>query len=400
MYRRACFLLATIFVLLGSHAFAWPIVNGSVEQKALFVRGVENNVYEVPALYTTVKGTVLAICEAREEGRDTGNVDIVMRRSEDGGKTWSSIQVIWNEGRNVCGNSCILQDSQTGTIWLMMTWNHRDEGENQIIVGTDKYGRRPHMCYSNDDGKTWSKPVDVSKTCRDPNWGWYATGPGVGIQLKYGKHKGRLLFPADHSDLKYTTNTQPKEWAKHGEPLGSHVIYSDDHGKTWQYSEPVFPGCNENQVVELVDGTLMMNIRSYGKNTGYRSIATSTDGGETWTKARREEQLIGPTCHAAFLRYSTVEDGGKNRLLFSNPPNQGWQKRFDLTVRVSYDEGKTWPVARQIFDGYSGYSSLTVLPNGDIGCLYNAGDDPVRNWNEAAIYFARFPLKWLEGGKK
>ncbi len=136
------------------------------------------------------------------------------------------------------------------------------------------------------------------------------------------------------------------------------------------------PGCNENPVVELVDGTLMMDVRSYGMNRFYRSIAASADGGETWTKAWRDEKLIGPTCQASILRFSTVADRGTNRLLFSKPPNP--KKRFDLTVRVSSDEGKTgWSPNDFLMDSI--YSCLTVLPNGNIGCLYDGGDDPLRN---------------------
>ena len=378
-HRAACFLLATILVVLSSHSFAQPVVNELVEQKPLFVRGVGGyNIYRIPALLTTQAGTLLAFCEAREGG-DSSDIDLVMRRSEDGGETWSRKLVIWDEGENVCGNPCPVQDRETGTIWLLMTWNHRDDPEEELIEGSAEYTRRPYICYSNDDGKTWSKPADLSETCRDPDWGWYATGPGVAIQLKHGKHKGRLVCPANHSDLEYEDHH-----------YRSHVIYSDDHGKTWHRSEPIGPGCNESQVVELVDGTLMMNMRAYDPS-GHRAIATSTDGGETWTKAWRHEQLTEPTCQASFLRYSSVEDGGKNRLLFSNPASM--DDRINMTVRMSYDEGKTWPVARQLCSGSSAYSCLTVLPDGDICSLYEAGED------DAAINFARFTLDWLTMGK-
>ena len=384
--RHVLYLLLTVAVLSASSVFAGPLGGESVKQEPVFVWGDVNNVYRIPALMTTREGTVLAFCEAREEGDDTGNVDIVLRRSEDGGETWSPVQVVWDEGRNVAGNPCPVQDLETGTIWLLMTWNHRDDPEDKLIAGTSNDSRRPYVCYSNDDGKTWSEPVDIGETGRDPNWGWYATGPGVAIQLKHGEHKGRLICPANHSDLRYGDDS--------GDFYKAHTIYSDDHGKTWQRSEPIGPGCNESQIVERVDGTLIMNMRSYGENSGYRSVSTSTDGGATWSKALRHEQLTEPTCQASILRYSTAKDGGKNRMLFSNPPNQ--ESRSDLTVRLSYDEGKTWPIAKQLFDGYTAYSSLTVLPNGDIGCLYEAGDDSRGNRGIAALYFARFPLEWLE----
>jgi len=375
-YRASRIVMVMLLMFLGTVVFAEPVM-----QKPLFVKGVGGyNIYRIPALLTTQKGTLLAFCEGREGG-DSSDVDLLLRRSEDGGETWSRKQVVWDQSQNVCGNPCPVQDRDTGIIWLLMTWNRSDDDEGEIIAGESNDLRRPYVCYSTDDGNTWSKPVDLTETCRDPNWGWYATGPGVAIQLKSGKHKGRLVCPANHSDLKYTDHH-----------YGSHVIYSDDHGKTWHRSEPIGPGCNESQVVELVDGTLMMNMRSYGRNDGYRSIATSTDGGESWTKAWRHEQLIEPTCQASFLRYSLASSNGKNRLLFSNPASM--DDRVNMTVRVSYDEGKTWPVAKQLYDGSSAYSCLTVLPDGDIGCLYEVGED------DAAINFARFPLEWLEGSTK
>jgi len=296
------------------------------------------------------------------------------------------MQVIWSEGRNVCGNPCVVQDRETGTTFLLMTWNRGEDGEGKIISGRSKDVRRPYICYSNDEGKTWSKPKNLSETCRESNWTWYATGPGVGIQLKRGPHKGRLVVPCDHI-------------VAGGRDYHSHVIYSDDHGATWKIGGSVpDKTTSECQVVELVDGTLYMNIRNHFRKTYRRAVSLSKDGGMTWSKPYHDQTLITPHCHASVIRYSHTSDHAKNRLLFSNPANE--KKRFNMTVRVSYDEGKTWPVARQIFDGYSGYSSLTVLPNGDIGCLYNAGDDPGRNWYEAAIYFARISLEWLEGGKK
>jgi sialidase-1 len=375
MSKKALLLLAAVLAFLSVSVFA-----ESVMQKPLFVKGVGGyNIYRIPALLTTQKGTLLAFCEGREGG-DSSDIDLLLRRSEDGGETWSRKQVVWDQGKNICGNPCPVQDRDTGIIWLLMTWNHRDDPEDEQIEGTAEYARRPYVCYSNDDGKTWSEPVDLSETCRDPDWGWYATGPGVAIQLRCGKYKGRLVVPANHSDLKYE-----------GSYYNSHVVYSDDHGKTWKYSQPIGPGCNESQVVELADGTLMMNMRAYNPS-GYRAIATSTDGGETWTKAWRHDQLPEPTCQASFLRYSTVEDGGKNRLLFSNPASM--DDRINMTVRVSYDEGKTWPVSKRLYSGSSAYSCLTVLPDGDIGCLYEAGED------DAAIYFARFSLEWLEGGEE
>jgi len=354
----------------------------------VFVSGTQgHHTYRVPALIVTKKGTLLALCEGRKRsGVDNGDINMVLRRSEDGGKTWGPMQIVWDDGDNTCGNACPVVDQQTGTIWLLLTWNRGDDHESQIIAGRSEDARRPYVCCSTDDGKTWSKPMDISETCRDPDWGWYATGPGVAIKLTRGKYKGRLVCPANHSSRKYKDHH-----------YGAHVIYSDDGGKTWQRSGVIRPGCNESQVVELADGTLMMNMRSYAP-LGHRAIATSTDGGQRWSKIWHHLDLPEPTCQASFLRYTTVDDGGKNRLLFSNPPTQRYSQasrldyRDHLTVRLSYDEGKTWPVSRLICEGHSAYSCLTILPDKSIGLLYDRD-------HHKEVTFANFTLDWLTRGK-
>ena len=229
-----------VLVVLGLCVTA--VGEGLVEQK-LFVNGEgDYKNYRIPALLTTEAGTLLAFCEGRESG-DTGNIDMLLRRSEDGGETWSAPQVVWDAGSDVAGNPCPVQDRETGTIWLVMTWNDGADGERAIIEGTASKPRLPYTSYSKDDGKTWSKPVDISGMARDVTWGWYATGPGVGIQMTRGKYAGRLVIPANHSDVKYE-----------GSYYQAHVLYSDDHGATWARSAPIGPGCNESQVVELTDG--------------------------------------------------------------------------------------------------------------------------------------------------
>jgi sialidase-1 len=165
----------------------------------------------------------------------------------------------------------------------------------------------------------------------------------------------------------------------------SHVIYSDDSGKTWKIGGVVGPQCNESQVVELADGSVMLNMRSYQGNNR-RLVATSKDGGETFTKPTEDKELIEPVCQASILRLP----GEKGGLLFSNPAST---KREKMTVRLSRDEGKTWQFAKELHAGPAAYSCLTVLPNGEIGCLYERGDKtPYDN-----ITFARFPRTWLTG---
>ena len=186
------------------------------------------------------------------------------------------------------------------------------------------------------------------------------------------------------------------------------VLQSDDGGDTWHRSQAIRPTCNESQVVELADGTLMINMRSqdaHGSVTlrtrprnGYRSIAVSRDGGETWTDPAFDEHLGDPVCQAGFIRYSLASDEDQNRLLFSNPsppisPERG--QRIRMTVRLSYDEGKTWPVGKLVHDGPSAYSCLARLPDGRIGILYEAGE----KGSYESITFARFDVKWLTDGK-
>jgi sialidase-1 len=166
------------------------------------------------------------------------------------------------------------------------------------------------------------------------------------------------------------------------------VIFSEDHGATWQIGGVIQGGCNECQVVELADGTLMLNARMQQNSKRKRGVATSKDGGVTWSELRFDDALIEPVCQGSFLRYSRAADGDKNRLLFSNPAST--KGRVNMTVRLSYDEGKTWPVAKSLHAGPSAYSCLAVLPNGEIGCFYEGGDT-----RYGEIVFARFSLDWL-----
>ncbi len=345
-------------------------------QVDVFVSGKNGyDTFRIPAIIKSKKGTLLAFCEGRKNSRsDTGNIDLVLKRSTDNGKTWGPLQVVADFGPHTIGNPCPVVDRKTGTIWLPLTKNLGNESERVIQDGKSKENRTVWLSKSTDDGKTWSKPIDISAQTRKPNWTWYATGPGVGIQLK----DGRLVIPCDHRVLK----TRER---------GSHVIYSDDHGKTWHIGGRIVPDMNECQVVELADGRLLMNMRSYqGKRR--RAIAISKDGGITWSKLKHHSQLIEPVCQASLLRYTLAKKHDKNRLLFSNPASTSRNK---MTVRLSYDEGKTWPVSRLLWKGPAAYSNLVVLPDHTIGCLYERG----KKSPYEKIAFARFTLDWLASGK-
>jgi sialidase-1 len=333
-----------------------------IEQSPVFVSGKDGyHTYRIPALIVSPKGTVLAFCEGRKDGGgDAGRIDLLLKRSTDGGRTWSAQQVVWSDGRNTCGNPAPVIDQATGTIWLLMTWNLAEDRESAIEHGTSKDTRRVFATHSKDDGVTWTKPVEITQSVKRHDWGWYATGPVHGIQLTRGPHKGRLVIPANHS-----------ERDAQGKPVSrSHCIYSDDHGKTWALGGVLDERTNESTIVELSDGTLLQNMRTYkGKNR--RAVARSYDGGVTWTAVRHDEILIEPVCQASLLRGTWPGIGRKSRVLFSNPASL---QREKMTVRVSYDEGRTWPVSVLLYEGPSAYSCLTVLPGGLIGCLYERGE--------------------------
>jgi len=323
--------------------------------------------FRIPAVIVTQKGTVLAFAEGRSGEGDGGNIDLLVKRSINNGKTWSEQSVVWSEGDNTCGNPCPVVDQSTGRIILMMTWNLGIEDESDIIMHQVENTRRPYMCFSDDDGLTWSEPEELTATCKNPDWGWYATGPGIAIQLKSEKYKNRIVIPANHS---YTTDKEEEKVTEGGYGYGSHVLLSDDGGANWRMSTAITPGCNESQVVELSDGRLMMNMRSYNR-MGCRAISYSEDGGETWSEIEHALQLTEEVCQASFIDYGMYT--GERMYLFSNPGNP--VDRVYMTIKASFDECETWSNDKLIFAGPSAYSCMTVLPDGNIGLLFEGGND-------------------------
>jgi sialidase-1 len=348
----------------------------------VFVSGTDGyHTYRIPAVVVTTNATVLAFCEGRKlSGSDTGEINLLLKRSTDAGKTWNSQQIIWSDGENTCGNPAPVIDRDTGTIWLLMTWNLGSEGEKKINAGTSQGSRRVFITSSQDDGLTWTRPREITTQVKRSSWRWYATGPVNGIQLTRGKYKGRLVIPANHTEMAADGNIT----------TCSQIIYSDDHGATWHIGGVEDRFTNESTIAERVDGSLLHNMRSnHGKNR--RAIASSEDGGATWSSVQSDETLIEPVCQASLLRCTWPGEGQKSRLLFSNPASL---KREKMTVRLSYDEGATWPASRQLHAGPAAYSCLTMLPEGSVGCLYECGDS--RPYEK--IVFARFSLSWLEDG--
>ena len=369
----------TLCVLLATLGCASPS-RDALKISPVFVAGQDGyHTYRIPAIIVTQKGTVLAFCEGRKNSRsDTGDIDMVWKRSTDGGKIWSAQKVLWSDGANTCGNPAPVVDQTTGIIWLLMTWNDGADKEDAIKYQQARNTRRVFVTSSADDGLTWAAPREITITTKKPEWGWYATGPCHGIQLTRGRHKNRLVIPANHS----TKGDAPEVMTR------SHVIYSDDHGKTWQLGGIEEEKTNESTIVELSDGTLMHNMRSYhGKSR--RAVATSRDAGLTWSPVKLDDALIEPVCQGSILRHTWPDGSKSGRILFSNPAST---KREKMTVRASYDEGKSWPANREIFSGPAAYSDLTVLPDKSIGCLFECG---ATNAYET-ISLARFPLRQLE----
>ena len=348
-------------------------------EQPLFVGGQNGyHTYRIPALAVTTNGTVLAFAEGRKKSAgDAGKIDLLVRRSVDNGATWSTQQVVWADDGNTCGNPAPVVDRDTGTVWLLMTWNRGEDHEGLIADGKSKDTRRVFVTRSDDDGKTWAKPREITDAVKLTNWTWYATGPGGGIQIQNGRHAGRLIVACDHTEAV----------TKRG---CSHVIYSDDHGLTWQLGGSSSEGVNECAVVELTGGKLMLNMRNWNKaNKKYRQVAVSDDGGISWRDQRYHEALVEPVCQAAIRRCRWPEQNVPGVIFFSNPANQ--TNRANLTVRASFDDAQTWPNALVLHAGPSAYSDLAVLANGQVACLFEAG---VTNANES-IVLTRFALDLL-----
>ena len=352
--------LAALLMSLATLLAPAPLI---ADDAVTVFRGGEDgyHTYRIPAIIATKEGTLLAFCEARKSGGgDSGNIDLVLKRSTDGGKTWGKMQIVWDDENNTCGNACPVVDQATGTIWLPLTWNRGDDHESKIKAGTAKDTRRVFMSHSKDDGNTWAKPVEITSTTKPDDWRWYATGPGIGIQITEGKHKGRMVIPCDHS-------TAAGEYR-------SHSIHSDDSGKTWQLGGTIKPDVNECQVAELPGGRLMMNLRNYARSDSRRrAISLSDDGGQSWSPVSYDAALIEPICQASLLR---LRHGPRSlqetQLLFSNPASQ--KSRDHLTVRLSRDGGKTWPASKVLHEGPAAYSNLIELADGTLACLYERGE--------------------------
>jgi sialidase-1 len=348
----------------------FPAADGQPISTDVFTSGKDGyHTYRIPAIVKSAKGTLLAFCEGRRESRrDWGDIDLLLKRSRDGGRTWSASITVADFGPDTIGNPAPVVDRRTGTIWLLLTRNPGDLAEKQVQPGQSGHTRTVWVTHSRDDGLTWAKPADISATVKLPEWSWYATGPVNGIQLR----SGRMVIPCDH-----VRGDVSRRY--------SHVIYSDDGGKNWKLGGSAGPFCNESTVVELTDGSLMLNMRSYaGKNR--RAVSISRDGGLSWSDPVLDDALIEPVCQASLLR---IGKGRNSALLFSNPAAT---ERMNMTVRLSRDEGKTWSKSRSVHAGPAAYSNLIEGKGNTVGLLYERGDAG----SYERITYAMFPLGWLE----
>jgi sialidase-1 len=352
-------------VLVGGGAAAHAAEKSPVAKVDVFRAGEDGyHTFRIPALLETRRKTLLAFCEGRRGSRsDSGDIDVVMKRSGDGGRTWSALQLVSDMGPNTVGNPCPVQDRKTGRILLPLTFNPGNVTERQMIDRAVVARRTAWLSASGDDGRSWARPAEITASVMKPEWTWYATGPGVGIEMR----NGRLVIPCDHA-------------VEGSRDFYSHVFFSDDHGRTWRLGGSTEAGTNECQVVELRDGTLLLNMRSYYGNNR-RATARSRDGGMTWSAVEWDEALIEPVCQA-----SLIADRGV--LYFSNPAST---KRERMTVRASADDGRTWNAGRVLHEGPAAYSSLAPVGVRDLGCLYECGEKDAYE----RIVFARFSRAWV-----
>jgi sialidase-1 len=320
--------------------------------------------YRIPAIITAPNGDLIASIDERVPGcgdlKYSKDINIVQRRSSDSGKTWSAIETVVNlpNGQSASDPSMIV-DSKTNEIFMFYNVMDLDKAKDVYYLYVTK---------SSNNGKTWSEPVDITAQITNPAWDkeFKFITSGRGIQTR----DGRLLH--------CMVNLQ----------RGMHLFGSDDHGKSWYLMDTAINPADESKVVELNDGTWMVNARV--NKAGMRYIHTSKDQGKTWNTSPSPD-LIDPGCNASIIRYTSIQDGfDKDRLLFSNAKME--KGRQNMTVRISYDEGKTWTEGKTIYAGSSAYSSMTVLENGDIGLFFEK-DEHSEN------VFTSFSLEWLTNGR-
>ena len=311
--------------------------------------------FRIPAIIRTLDGRLIAFAEGRRNGAsDTGDIDLVMKRSSDGGISWGPLEMVWDDGKNVCGNPAPVVDAVSGKIVLAMTWNDGNDRESDIHARKSLDSRRVFCMTSDDGGDSWSKPEEITGTTKLPEWTWYATGPCHAVQLP----SGRIIVPCNHG-----------VYGPDG-PAGtvSHVIFSDDLGLNWQIGGICSVG-NEATAATLPDGSLILNMRRWKgaePEEPYRLETISRDGGLTFSEPSYNRQLPDPRCQGSVLSVG-------NTLYFSN--SSSLKGRTDLAVKCSSDAGRNWKSTAFLPGRKSAYSDLVKLDDEHIGVLYETGDE-------------------------
>lgn len=334
--------------------------------------------FRIPGMATTKKGSLIAVYDVRyRSGGDLpGDIDVGMSRSTDGGQNWDEMKIIMDMGDDQkwrydgVGDPAILVDEKTGRIWVAGLWSHGNRGWHGSGQGLspEETGQMV-LVHSDDDGLTWSKPLNITEQIKKPEWHLLLQGPGAGIMMK----DGTLVFAAQYQD-----GSKHADGRKTALPFAT-IIYSKDRGETWKVGTGIKSDTTEAQVVELRDGSLMLNCRD--NRGGARTVGVTHDLGETWKMHSTDRKALPePVCMASLLRMG-------DRLIFSNPNAQ--DGRYDMTIKVSEDDGMTWPEKwHTLFDSrlLNGYSCLAPIGDDHVGVLYEGRTE---------IFFLRFSLEEL-----
>ena len=378
MKKSVQFLL--LFLMCISASWTWA--SDAPERTVLFNMGdYDSQYWRIPALVTAADNSLVAVVDKRGSslGDLPNTISIMSRRSTDNSKNWSEPVVVAQGGNGkTYGDPAVVLDKKTGNLICMFV------GDQGLWNATPYNRQGIYVSKSTDNGVSWSEPVAITDQVYANHSGWYAgfAGSGHGLCLK----DGRLMFVLA---IRATSAT--------GVPLHNYAIYSDDGGDNWTLSTNAATTVgDEAKVVELEDGDILMSIRNPSK--GNRIFCKSTDRGQTWGKAYFETELKDPACNGDIIRYSySTDEGseGKSRLLHSLP--ESTTTRENVTVYLSEDDGETWPIKKRLVDGYSAYSSLTVLPDGTIGALVEEGkwDSNLPGEDGFQLVFYRFTMDWL-----
>ena len=346
--------------------------------------------YRIPAIIKAPNNDLLAFAEARRKGcNDFGDIDLVMKRSSNNGKTWSAPDRVADNALLKAGNPAPVVDFMDprfpqGRIFLLYNTATTSEGDARKGIGV----REVWYIASTDNGKTWSIPLNITTSVHKPlaisynraynfseDWRTNALTPGHALQLTRGKNKGRIFVAANHATAVIPENGN-------AETNKAHCFYSDDHGDTWRLGATVeIPGGNESTAAELSDGRVLQNIRYKNPADKFRVLAFSKNGGESWDNAYVCNQLPDPVCEGSMISFKYKHE---HLVLFSNPASQ--MKREKLTIHVSKDNGKTWPVSFLVDSGDAAYSDIVNIRSKKIGVLYEKGSD-------GGIIYTSIPVK-------